>query len=64
MGVLYDKVMEQKRQFLIQELHKMNVTKSSEGKDLNDLSYVDLKQELVLASFRQIDIDHPDHKFF
>jgi len=64
MGVLYDKVMEQKRQFLIQELQKMNVTKSAQGKDINNLSYDDLKYELVIASFRQIDINHPDHKFF
>lgn len=64
MGILYDKVMEQKRIFLIQELQKMNVTQSQEGRDLSDLSYDELKYEVVIASFRQIEIDHPNHKFF
>ena len=64
MGFLYDSVMEQKRKYLIQELQRMNVTQSSEGKDLNDLSYDDLKYEVVIASFRQIEIDNPEHKFF
>ena len=53
MGILYDKVMEQqKREYLIQELQKMNVTKSTDGRDIKDLNYEDLKYELVMASFR------------
>jgi hypothetical protein len=52
MGILYDTVMEAKRKHLIEELHKMNVTQTKDGRKLSDLSYADLKHELVLASFR------------
>lgn len=62
-GVLYDVVMK-KRQIIIEELHKLNVYKSQDNQDLENLTYDDLKHELVLASFRKIEIDHPSHKFF
>lgn len=64
MGLLYDTVIQAKRKYLIEELAKMNVTTSKDGKNLSELSYDDLKQELVLACFRQIDIQNDQGKWF
>jgi hypothetical protein len=64
MGILYDKVMQQKKLFVIEELQKLNVTQSQDGRDLKDLEYEDLKHELVLASFRNIDAENPSYKYF
>jgi hypothetical protein len=64
MGLLYDTVMEAKRKYLIEELTKMNVTQSRDGKRLSDLSYDDLKEELVLATFRYIDRQNEAGKWF
>jgi hypothetical protein len=64
MGLLYDTVMEAKRKYLIEELTKMNVTQSRDGKRLSDLSYDDLKEELVLATFRYIDSQNEAGKWF
>lgn len=64
MGLLYDTVMQAKRKYLIEELAKLNVTKSKDGKNLSELSYDDLKHELVLACFRQIDTQKEESKWF
>lgn len=64
MGLLYDTVMERKKNYLIEELAKMNVTQSKDGKDLSELSYDDLKHELVLACFRKIDTQNSESKWF
>jgi hypothetical protein len=64
MGILYDTVMEAKRKYLIEELHKMNVIQTKDGKKLSDLSYDDLKQQVALARFRQIDRQNDEGKWF
>jgi hypothetical protein len=64
MGLLYDTVMEAKRKYLIEELTKMNVTQSRDGRKLSDLSYDELKEELVLATFRYIDRQNEAGKWF
>ncbi|ATB52709.1 hypothetical protein [Caldibacillus phage CBP1] len=63
MGVLYDAV-EYKRRFIIEELHKMNVYTSRDGLPLDELSYEELKEEWVLASFRQIDVESEANQWF
>ncbi|MRX70866.1 hypothetical protein GJU40_01625 [Bacillus lacus] len=64
MGILYDTVMKQKREFLIEELKSMSVVKSQDGKELHELDYDTLEYELVLAAFRYIDTTADANKFF
>jgi hypothetical protein len=64
LGILYDTVMEAKRKYLIEELTKLNIRHSQDGKKLSDLNYNDLKHELVLASFRVIDRQNEEGKWF
>lgn len=64
MGILNDLVMEKKRNYLIEELTKMNVTQSQLGKSIYELDYDDLKYELVLATFRKIDTAKDESKWF
>ncbi|MBM4762736.1 hypothetical protein [Bacillus sp. B15-48] len=53
-----------KRQIVLDELIAMNVTVTREGELIEELSYERLKEELVLASFRQIDIQNDQNKWF
>lgn len=64
MGILFDKTMEAKRKFLIEELKTLNVTTSQIGTSLEQLSYEELKYELVLACFRKIDMESDSQKWF
>lgn len=64
MGILFDKTMELKRKFLIEELKMLNVTTSQDGTCLEQLSYEDLEYELILACFRKIDIEKEEQKWF
>lgn len=64
MGLLYDATIKRRRRIILEELHKLNVFKSSSGENLDLLSYERLKEELVLASFRQIDVDSAENKWF
>jgi hypothetical protein len=67
MGVLYNSVKLQqkmKREFVLDHLKKMGVTHSEEGKSIDELSYRDLKYELVLAVFRKIDVEKEENKWF
>lgn len=57
MGTLFDSVIAQKRKYIIEELHKLNITRTGTGESLESLDYDRLKEELVLASFRQIDVE-------
>jgi hypothetical protein len=64
LGILFDSVMSRKRKLLIEELTKLKVFKSQTGKSIYDLDYEELKYELVLASFREIDTNSDDGKWF
>ncbi|MFP7447143.1 hypothetical protein SFC50_25950 [Bacillus infantis] len=64
MGILFDVVMQQKRNFLIERLTEKQITKSQLGKDIHDCDYEELKYELVLASFRDINIESDANKYF
>jgi hypothetical protein len=38
--------------------------KEHQGKSIHEIEYKVLLTVLVLAEMRQVDIDHPDHKWF
>lgn len=48
---------EMKRNFILDRLKQLNVTHSQDGIPIHELSYEELKYELVLAEFRQMDIE-------
>jgi hypothetical protein len=50
--------------FVLEKLSELGVTKSQQGVPVHELSYEDMKYELVLASFREIDIEKEDSKWF
>lgn len=64
MGILYEMAMAAKREYLIEELTKKGVTVSQNGTDIRLCEYEELKRELVLASFREIDVEKPDNGWF
>ena len=70
MWILYDSVkkvdlhQEMKRNMVIERLQALGVTKNQIGQSIHDLEYDELKTVLVLAEMRQVDIEHPDHKWF
>jgi predicted transcriptional regulator len=52
------------RQHIIQELLAKGVTENKQGKGLYDLTYDELKGELVLQAFREADIESSENKWF
>jgi hypothetical protein len=56
--------MEVKRQHIIQELLNKGITENKQGKNVYDMDYEELKYELVLAAFREIDAERDDNKWF
>ncbi len=55
---------ELKHKFVIDRLKKLNITKSQSGKAIETLDYDEAKYELVLASFREIDAENQESKWF
>jgi 3-deoxy-D-manno-octulosonate 8-phosphate phosphatase KdsC-like HAD superfamily phosphatase len=53
-----------KRDFVIDRLNELGITHTQQGKPIQELTYKELLHELVLAEMRQVDIDHPSHKWF
>ena len=70
MGILYDAVKnanlhhELKRNMILDRLKALGVTQNQIGQSIHQLEYDELKTVLVLAEMRQVDIEHPDHKWF
>lgn len=64
MGILFESVMEQKRKFLLEELAERKVLVSQTGKSIHELEYEELKYELVIASFREIDAEKAENTWF
>ncbi|MFE8697946.1 hypothetical protein ACFYKT_16515 [Cytobacillus sp. FJAT-53684] len=67
MGILYDSVkmqQELKHKFVIEKLLEVGITESQEGTSIYELDYEELKYELVMASFRQIDTQNDQNKWF
>ncbi|MBO1515579.1 hypothetical protein [Metabacillus bambusae] len=53
-----------KRGFVLDELLKRGVTTAQSGTSIMDCNYDELKYELVLASFREIDSGVDSNKWF
>jgi hypothetical protein len=53
-----------KRDLVIEELHKLKVFVTKQGQNIEDLNYDDLKYELVLATFRRIDIEKYENRWY
>ncbi|TKC15701.1 hypothetical protein [Robertmurraya kyonggiensis] len=70
MGILYDSVknaslhQEMKRNMIIERLEALKVTQNQFKESIYTLDYEELKTLLVLSEMRQVDIDHPSHKWF
>jgi hypothetical protein len=67
LGILYDSVkmqQELKHKFVLEKLLEIGITESQQGISVYELDYDELKSELVLASFRQIDIQNDHNKWF
>lgn len=67
MGVLYDSVKlreNMKKEMVIERLVELGCTTNQAGTSIYELEYGELKTVLVLAEMRQVDIDHPNHKWF
>lgn len=64
MGILYRVTMEMKRQYIIQELLAKGFKENKQGKSVHDMDYEELKSELVLACFREIDTHNDQNKWF
>jgi hypothetical protein len=69
-GILYNSVKKadviqgMKRNMILEDLEKMGITETQEGVSIYQLSYDDLKYELVMASYRRIDIDNDSNGWF
>ncbi|UAL46824.1 hypothetical protein K7887_18455 [Sutcliffiella horikoshii] len=55
---------EMKRNFVLDQLRQKGVLVSQSGTELEMMSYQELKYELVLLAFREIDADKDDNKWF
>jgi hypothetical protein len=55
---------EMKRNFVIERLQKLGVWETQTGKTIHEADYDELKYELVLASFREIDTEKAESKWF
>ncbi|ALC92082.1 hypothetical protein AM500_21520 [Bacillus sp. FJAT-18017] len=56
--------LELKKQFILEKLLGMGVSQTDTGKSVFELDYDDLKQQWVLATFRQIDIEADANKWY
>jgi hypothetical protein len=52
-----------KKDMVLERLQELGV-KEYEGKAVQNIEYRELLTVLVLAEMRQVDIEHPDHKWF
>jgi hypothetical protein len=55
---------ELKQNFVIERLQKLGVTHSQLGRSIHECSYDELLFELVIASFKEIDSEHAESKWF
>jgi hypothetical protein len=64
LGILYRTCMEVKKQHFIQELLAKGFTENKDGKSIYDMDYEELKHELMMATFREQDIENDKNKWF
>lgn len=55
---------EQKRQFLIERLAAKKIFKTQTGKSIYEADYEELKYELVIDAFHDIDVECDANKWF
>jgi hypothetical protein len=55
---------ELKRNFVLERLLELGINKTQSGKNIHDCDYRDLKSELAVASFRDIDAQSDSAKWF
>jgi hypothetical protein len=53
-----------KRNFVLDQLKAKGITHSQDGTNIEDLTYDDLKYELVIATFKEIDVESSENKWF
>ena len=53
-----------KRNFVLDQLKERGITHSQNGTSIDELNYEDLKYELVLLSFKEIDSESSENKWF
>lgn len=70
MGLLFESMkkvqlhQEMKRKFLLERLHEKKITHSQFGTPLEMCDYDELKYELVLQTFREIDAEKDANSWF
>jgi hypothetical protein len=67
MGLLYKSVNLQKNmkhEMVLDRLLELGITQNQTGTSVHELDYEELKMVWVLAEMKQVDVDHPDHKWF
>jgi hypothetical protein len=55
---------ELKRNFVLERLLELGIKKAQSGKNIHDCDYRELKSELAVASFRDIDAQSDSAKWF
>ncbi|PLR93212.1 hypothetical protein [Bacillus sp. T33-2] len=55
---------EMTKQMFISKLLEKGITHDKHGTSIHDMDYYSLRQELVMADFRDRDVDSPDNKWF
>lgn len=61
MGILYDEAI---KKIYIEELRALNVNTSQTGRKIEELDKDELNYELVMATFRRIDTEKDENKWF
>ncbi|MFE4524711.1 hypothetical protein ACFRCQ_21825 [Cytobacillus firmus] len=67
MGILYKAVVAEKQlkhNFILERLQKKGITVSQQGIPLDQLNYDEIKYEYVLATFREVDPENSEEKWF
>lgn len=67
MGLLYKSVMahqKMKRNFVIEKLKEQGINHDEHGTSIHELDYDSLKYLLVLAAFKEIDVESSENKWF
>lgn len=52
-----------KHDMVLERLQELGV-KEHQGKSIHEIEYKELLTVLLLAEMRQVDIEHPEHKWF
>jgi hypothetical protein len=55
---------EMKRKFVLEQLLSKGVTRSQQGTNIYECSYEELKYELVLQAFRDVDLTKDENRWF